>query len=164
MQTQTTTYTYTNVDIRRVAECFAADLAMLAGRTGAMTLEKAHDTAHDVALMAVHRCLAAVHIQLRNASGELEAAHKYTVREESGQLSGARPGGNDWPRMPGGRLAVLVVYSDVGRGRQLESSRRLLLSWGPSEVDDNYDKMSPAPGRQYASNGYGWDRSSYVAV
>lgn len=163
MQTQTTTYT--NVDIRRVTECFAADLAMLASRTGAMTLEKAHDTAHDVALMAVHRCLASAHIQLRNAYNQLEAAHKYTVREESGQLAGARPGGNDWPRMPGGSLAVLVSYSDVERGRQLESSGRLLLPWGPSDIDDDYDKnMSPVPGRQYASNGYGWDRSSYVSM
>ena len=160
---QTQTMTYTNVDIRRVAECFAADLKMLASRTGAMTQKEADDTAYDVTLMAMHRCLVRVHIQLLDASGYLKAAHEYTVRENS-DLHGSRPGGNDWPRMPEGNLVVIVSYSDRGKAEELKNGGQLRGKWTSSDLSTNYNGMSSESGRQYSSNGYSWDRSSYIAA
>ena len=160
----TQTMTYTNVDIRRVAERFTADLLMLVSRTGIMTPEWAREIAHDVTLMAVHRCLAGVHIQLRSPSNSLMAAHEYKVRPDTGELTGARPGGNDWPRTPGGDLTVIVSYSDENEAERLKKSGRLLQRWGPSSRSTDYCGMAHKSPRKYASNGYGWDRLSYVAA
>ena len=161
---QTQTMTYTNVDIRRVAECFAADLRMQAIRTGAMTQEKVDDMAYDVTLMAIHRCLARVHIQLLNTSGKLEAAHKYTVHENGDLQRSRRPGDNDWPRMPESKIVVVVSYSDMNKAQALKDSGQLRGNWTSSNLSTNYNGMSSESGRQYSSNGYGWDRSSYVAA
>ena len=161
---QTRTMTYTNVDIRRVAECFAADLAMLANRTAAKTQEWAREAAHDITLMAVHRCLDRVHIQLRNAPGRLVAVHEYKVRGDTGQLSGNLPGSNDWPRMPDGSLTVIVSYSNMDEAERLKKSGRLLHRWTPSKHSTDYNGMASKSARQYASNGYEWNRSSYVAA
>ena len=61
---QTRTATYTKVDIRRVVECFHADLSMLVARTGTMTQQWADDVAHDIRVMSEHECVAVVHVQL----------------------------------------------------------------------------------------------------
>lgn len=161
--------TYTNVDIRRVAECFTADLAMLASRTAALSQEKAKKLAHDVMLMAVHRCLAGVHIQLDDGHGRVVAAHEYKVKDfESQSLIYNKvseyPGGNNWPRMPDGRLVVIVSYSDGKAVERLKESGQLLINWSPSTRPTDYIGMRDGQGRRYSSNGYAWDRSSYVAA
>ena len=164
---QTRTMTYTNVDIRRVAECFAADLAMLASRTGAMSSQKVRETAHDVTLMAVHECLAGVHIQLVDGNQRVVAAHEYKVhgiQPAASPWSSDYPGGNNWPRMPDGRLMVVVSYSDRSKVQQLKEGKSLLINWSPSNQPTRYPGMSDKGVRQYSSNGYKWDRTSYIAA
>lgn len=158
----TATATFTKTDIRKVFENFAADLFMLVRRTGTMDLEWARDIAHDVMQMAISECLAAVHIQLLGASGHLEKVHKYTVRGE-GNWQEERPGANDWPRSPGGRLDVVVVYANTQIAEALKRNGALIRTWGPSGQPLDYSRMLGSGNREYSSNTYGLTRESYTA-
>ena len=169
--TITRAHTHTKVDIRRVVECFAADLAMLASRTAGMSQEDAKKLAHDVMLMAVSDCLSGVHIQLDDGCGNVVAAHEYKVRDSESQKSPVYgssdyPGGNNWPRMLNGRLVVIVLYADLEVAERLKSSGRLLINWSATDRLINYAGagMRGEEGRRYSSNSYAWDRTSYVAA
>ena len=159
---QTGTATYTKTDIRRVVECFHADLSMLVARTGTMTQQWADDTAHDIRVMSEHECVAVVHVQLLDANGRLVAAHKYDVLGV-GRWDQGRPGANNWPEIPRGMLVAIVYYKDAKAAdiaSQLRSSLR--LSWGTSHQSIDYSGMRSESGRQYSSQGYGWNRSSFT--
>lgn len=163
MQTQTRVGSI--VGIRKVFENFAADLSMLVRVTRTMDLQWAQNMAHDVMQMAIADCLSSVHVQLFNSYGMLERAHKYAVRK-GGDLSEDRPGGNYWPEVPGGRLVVLVYYSDRQEAEKLEQSGLLRLSWTPSGYSTNYSNLgmrTESTSREYSSHNYGLSRTSYSA-
>ena len=159
----TGTYTYTKVDIRRVAECFAADLAMLVSRTDTMDYKWAEETAYDITLMAQHECLDSVHVQLTSSTGVLLSAHKYKVEGLRENWGSNRPGENNWPRAPGGELRVIVAYSDNQKANDLKNSGKLLRNWSPTSQSIDYSEMRETAERTYSSNGYGWRRQSYKA-
>ena len=161
MQAQTLTRTTTKVDIRRVAECFAADLSMLVLRTKTMDLEWADDATHDITLMAVYGCLATVHVQLLDYNGKRVAAHVYKV-EGDGAWDQNRPGGNNWPNTPGGELVVIVSYSNSAKANQLKRDDKLRFNWSATNLDTNYLGMKRGKGRQYSSGSYGWSRTTYT--
>ena len=161
--TNTYTKTHTKVDVRKVFESFAADLSMLAMRTKTMGRQWVQDTAHDVELMALWDCLQSVHIQLFDARGYLQKAHRYNV-VSGGALGADRPGANNWPLMPDGRLAVIIFPSDADKFNRLVRENRFHLPWPPSNLSTNYWGMNPGAGRQYSSNGYGLTRDSFSAT
>lgn len=157
----TGTATSTKTDIRRVFEKFSADLSMLVRRTGTMSLEWAGDVAYDVTLMAMSECLASVHVHLLDAHGRREKVHEYKVRE--GEVSNdQRPGGNDWPHSPSGRMVVIVTYSDKEGAERLKRSGSLIRNWGPSVQSTDYSGMHVDGQREYSVNAYGLSRKSYT--
>lgn len=157
----TITHTHTRTDIRIVFEQFQTDLQMLAVRTHAMELNHAVNCANDVYLMALENCLKEVHIQLLDRYGNLVRAHQYSIVR--GKLSNSRPGGNVWPCLPNGILCVVVKYSDIYKGENLEKSGKLNLDWRPSSLSTNYYGMRKDSDRYYSSNGYGLRRDTFVA-
>lgn len=157
--TSTRTSTYTKTDIRKVFECFHADLSMLAQRTGTMCKSEVDNIAHDVLIFAEYKCLSVVHIQLRDSGGNLINAHEYKPNERMYRNS-ARPGGNSWPHDPTGNLAVILSYSD---GEIVEQIKKLLrITWSPTNFSTDYSRMKTLEPRQYASNGYGLERITYA--
>ena len=159
-QVRTVSETYTKVDIRKVLECFASDLAMLALRTKTMDAQWAINTAYDITLMAIEECLAAVNVQLFDARGIRIAAHAYQVNG-AGNWDQDRPGDNNWPSTPGGEIVVIVAYSDIAKADSLKRSGKLLRSWGPTSLDTDYSSMKVGGSKQYSSGSYGWSRKSY---
>jgi len=155
----TDTQIRTRIDIRRVFENFQADLRMLAVRTQAMELDHAEKCGDDVCLMAQAGCLDHVHIQLYDSYGNLVRVHHYSV-EEVMSSSSSRPGENRWPRLPNGRLRVVVTPFD---SRRLEGLKeRLKLSWSDSHLSTDYSDMRRSGAKLYASNGYGLRRDTFV--
>lgn len=159
----TYTKTHTKVDVRKVFENFAADLSMLAMRTGTMGQQWVQDTAHDVELMALWDCLRSVHVQSFDAYGRLQKAHRYNV-VSGGALGADRPGANDWNSTPGGHLAVIIFPSDADKFNRLEREKQFRRRWSPSNSSTNYSGMRSEPERQYSSNGYGLTRDSFSAT
>ena len=162
------TFTRTKTDIRKVFECFHADLCMLATRTGAMSPDEVDRIAHDVFVFAESRCLASVHIQLLNSSGVCINAHEYKPQENL-LSNGDRPGGNSWPYQPKGNIEVFLLYSDIPAANRVKSAGNLLhFTWAGSSMSTDYSDMSAdysdmeiSGSRQYASNGYGLTRATY---
>ena len=157
----TGTQTYTITDVRKAFEMFSADLSMLAYRTQAMDPIIANDIAADVCTMAQANCLTSVHVQLRDASGNLVRAHHYAIEE--GILSDSqRPGENRWPRMPDGIFSVLVTPLDNAKLDNLKQIGKLKLDWTSSNLSTDYSGMQSHGHRLYSSNSYGLQRRTYI--
>ena len=157
----TSTQTHTRTKIREVFESFEADLRMLAWRTQAMEITEVKKYADDILLMAQKKCLKNVHIQLRSCYGELLRVHEYSVKE--GLLaSSQRPGGNRWPRLPDGKLHVIVTLSDNLKWEDIKSSGQFKIPWSSSDLSTNYSGMYKESNRLYSSNGYGLQRDTFV--
>ena len=133
----------------------------LATRTGAMDQSYVKKIAHDVFIFAEHRCLSAVHIQLRDSRGHLVNAHKYKPNE-SIFGDGSRPGANSWPHEPDGRLVVILSYSDSGKAERAKAGQSLLCTWNPTNLSTDYSRMNTLEVRQYTSSGYGLERTTYA--
>ena len=158
----TSTQTYTQTDIRKVFECFKADLLMLALRTQAMDIKKVNDHAHDILLMAKNKCIKFVHIQLLDRDETIVKAHKYSIQESS-LSTPQRPGQNNWPSLPDGQLHVIVEECSDS-WKKLQVSGKFKISWGPSYLSTDYSGMQNEGVRFYSSNRYGLERNTFVSL
>jgi Bacterial HORMA domain family 1 len=163
--TATQTSTYTAADVGKVLDCFAADFDMVAQATGLRTRENARATSEDVTRMAVHGYLKEVNVYLEDETGRIVRAAKYEVSTDAALWTAQRPGNNLWPRLPGGRLNVYVVWSDAWR--RLSEARRqvfretLKRPWGTWDLDTSFPTLTRRADRDYASNNYGMRKSVF---
>ena len=156
----TSTYTYTKTDIRKVFENFHADLLMLATRTQAMEINSVDKYANDIILMAQEDCLKSVHIQLRDYYDRLVKVHRYSIQE--GLSDSQRPGDNKWPCLPNGKLHVIITLSDNSKWEKLQKLEKFQISWGSSSVSTDYSNMYNEGVRSYSSSSYGLQRDTFV--
>ena len=156
----TVTQTYTDTDIRKVVECFKADLLMLAVRTQAMNTKEVDDYAHDILLMAKNKCVKYIHIQLLDRYGSVVKAHKYSVKD-SLLSTPQRPGQNNWPNLPDGQLCI-IVEECPDNWEKLQQSGQLKIHWAPSSLSTDYSGMQTEGVKFYVSNSYGLQRDTFV--
>jgi len=165
MISSTYSYTYTVVDVRRVLDCFAADYDMIAQATGLETQDRVADTVHDVKLLAEMGYLARADIVLLDIHGAVIRAARYTVCPAASLWTMQRPGNNLWPRIPNGRLVVVVSYPQkwqrLGDEQQRAFQRSLRIPWSPSSIDLSYPGLSGWLDRRYASGAYGMEKIIY---
>jgi len=163
--TGTYTQTYTAVDIGKVLDCFAADFDGISQSTSLLTRDDVKAISADVKLMASRGYLREVNLCLLTDAGVALRAAKYTVNPSAGVLTASRPGGHLWPRTPGGNLTVVVSYTDVWKKLPEPSKegfrRELVRNWTPSGIDTSFPTLRASADRNYVSNGYGLQRSTY---
>jgi hypothetical protein len=163
--TITDSVSFTAADVIKVADRFGADLVMLTQSSEAMGATWAEDSIHDVKLMAKKDYIHRVSVILEDAAGRIIRARKYDVSKNAALWTSDRPGGNIWPRTPDGSMTVIVNYTDawsqLGSLAKENFNNTLRQSWGPSEVDTDFPKMSGQQSRRYASNAYGMQRMDY---
>ena len=147
---------YSDVDIRRVAECFATDLAMLVNKIGADDKDWAKKMESDVVLMAMHKCLAHIHVQLRDENENIMVAHRYDV---PGSLACSRS--DNWLHSSLEKLRVIVLCSDEQKREKLRQNGSFYIPWMSAEPPIDYSQMLEGDNRCYRSNNYRWDRTSY---
>ena len=157
MATYVQTRTYTRTDVRRVFENCIADIRMIAWRTQAIEETEARDVLDDVQIMAEEGCLTKVHIQLCNASGGIVKVHVYTATDGGG--TNERLGGNQWPRIPTGKVRVIVEVEEGERWNK--AKMRMKKNWGPSTYSTDYSGLTTAGTRTFSHGGYGLTRVSY---
>lgn len=155
--TQTATKTYTKVDIKRVFENCMADIRMIAWRTAAIEEEMAQEILEDVQIMAEEGCLKAIHVQLCDSAGDIIRAHRYTATD--GTTASERPGGNQWPRLPGGEVRIFVTV-DLSQKWE-RAKKRLNKNWGTSSYSTDYSGLTQKGTRTFSHGGYGLTRHSY---
>jgi hypothetical protein len=161
--TNTATETYSVVDIETVARRFTADLIMIAQSSGAITEAKARDYAHDVEALAKKGYLKKVDLTLLSGGVEIKAA-TFIVNTAAGSLAMSRPGGVLWPRVASPYLRIVLFYTDTYSDAARDSMRgKLRISWSPTDADTSHASLKGMGGRDYASNGYGFQRLDYAA-
>lgn len=165
--TESSTYeiSYTIADIGRVFDCFAADLDGIAQSTLLLDHDYVKRICNDLKLMAQHKYLAEVNIVLRGPTGKEIRANKYEVLTEAGQLTAAQPGNFLWPRIVGGRLSVVAIYSEAWKTlpdwRKESFRKELRLDWVTSDIDTSFPGLVSTIDRAYVSSGYGLRKSVY---
>jgi Bacterial HORMA domain family 1 len=165
--TGTQTRTYTVDDVRKVVDNFAADFSMMAQATGLCTRESVAETVSDLKTLAEQGYLIDVKLILKDASGTQLLAAVYTVFEAAAGWTSGRPGGNLWPRTPGGVLKVVAALSPIwwamtpDRKASYISRHGLNSPWDLTTEDTSFAGLASSAGQRYASNGYGWERMNY---
>lgn len=158
----TESYTYTTADIEAVVRRFTTDIVMIASSTGAITEAKARDYACDVEALSTRGYLRAVDLSLLSNGVEVRAT-TYVVNPSAGSLTMARPGGLLWPRVSNPYLQIVLSYTAAydDAARQLMSGR-LRIGWVPTTADTSHSTLSRSGGRDYASNGWGMQRTDFA--
>ena len=163
----TQTATFTNVDIRKVVENFAADFSMMSQATGLRTRESVAQVVYDLRVFAEYACLVGVTLILRDKHGvKLRAANSEVSESATGWVS-EQPGNNLWPKTPGGSLFVLATMNSnwwnktsAGKDAFLKN-QSLNGTWDLTTEDNSLTGLTSSAGQKYASRGYGWERTNY---
>lgn len=166
--TGTQTNTYTVADVRKVVDNFAADFSMMAQATGLRSRESVAETVSDLKIFAEYGYLINVKLVLKDAAGTQIRGAAYTVSDAASGWTSERPGGNLWPRTPGGALKVVAALNDDWWAKTSDQKAAFIdrhslnNPWEVTTEDTSFSGLSASAGQKYASNGYGWDRTNYA--
>ena len=80
---------------------------MIAESSGTWSRSLVDNYVSDITYMAKRNYLSFVDLTLMNAGVEIRAV-RYTVNENSGELTSSLPGGVLWPRLTGATLRIVV--------------------------------------------------------
>lgn len=159
--TNTQTETYSVVDIEATFRRFKTDLLMIADSTASMTREQAENYAYDAEYLAKKGYLKSVDVTLIVNSVEKKAA-RYTVTDLAKDLENSRPGGVLWPRFDGGKIRVILSYSESYTAAHKENAKKhLKINWTPTSEDISHPNLTSNNGRNFISNAYGIQRNDY---
>lgn len=100
-------------EMRKVMECVASDIRMLAVRTQAMTPQATGRIIEALYAAAEKDLVREIHVALFDRDGSAVKGYKY-MRTISPYKEANRPGGNRWPVTPGGMLEVCWVPISTG--------------------------------------------------
>lgn len=161
----TDSHTYTAADIVKVADRFAADLAMIAQSTQEMSSVEVSEYVSDIKELAKARYLERISVVLFDGNRNEVRARRYEVSTNAELWSSDRPGDNLWPQVVGGSLEVIVSYSAAWRALSDSAKANfkagLKIPWSPSSVDVGFPGLTGTLGRRYASNAYGMQRTDF---
>ncbi len=166
--TGTQSKTFTSADIKKVVDNFAADFSMMAQATGLRSRESVAETVSDLKTLAALGYLIDVKLILKDANGKQIRASVYKVSEAAVGWVSERPGGNLWPRTPGGSLKVIATLSSAWWGKTADEKATFIdkygmnSPWDRTDEDTSFSGLQSSQGQRYASNGYGWERTNYA--
>ena len=164
----TTTQTYTVVDIRKTFENFQAELGMIARRTKKWEQSYVEDVSYDVIKLAENKYLKSVDIVLMNSKTDKPVrATRYTVSLDGKTMKGDRAGGNNWSNIPDTYLHVIVKYSDSwGRlseeqQQEFRNNNSFKINWSPTSVDTTYSHLEKEQAQLFGSKGYELQKENF---
>ena len=160
--TNTSSETYSVVDIENVFRRITADFVMIATSTGGASEESARKWAHDAELLAKKGYLKSIDLTLFS-NGVEEKAVQYEVDTTSGALTMSRPGGVRWPKVNNPNLRINLIYTAAyTTDARAKLAGQLKINWEPSYADLSHSSLTGSDGRSYSSNGYGIQRKDFA--
>lgn len=161
VSTSTATTTYSIADIEIVMRRVTADLIMIASSTGAITENEAREYGHDIELLGAKGYLQSVDVTLLNGGKEIKAI-RFDVNLSAESLTMSRPGGVLWPRVETPYLRIVLIYTPQYTPEAKEYiSKKLKVSWAPTNTDLSHMALKTLAGRDYVSNSYGVQRKDF---
>lgn len=157
----TTTKTYTVIDIRKTFESLEADIRTIVRRTNAWDIQYMNDVLHDVLALAENEYLATLDIAQLDTNSKPLHAVRYTTNPNGIVSSGDRAGqNNDWVEVPNSRLVVILSYTS--KWQKMNEVQRIdfrtandfKINWVHSDIDTRYPGLTSSQAQTYASNGY----------
>lgn len=157
----TTTNTYTVLDIRKTFESLEADIRTIVRRTNTWDIAYVDDVLHDVLVLAENDYLATIDVTQLDANDKPLHAVRYTINTNGTVSSGDRAGqNNDWMEVANSKLVVILSYTPKWR-EKTDAARRAFMSengfrinWVRSSIDTRYPGLTSSQAQTYASNGY----------
>lgn len=157
----TESQSYSVTDIEKVMRRFTADLLMIAQSSGSLSEAKAREYAHDIECLADEGYLSKVDLTLFSGNVEVRAT-QFVVNTSAGSLSMSRPGGVLWPRLASPWLRIILSYTTAyDSAARAALQKRLKINWVASYDDTSHASLTRSGGRDYASNGFGLQRTDF---
>lgn len=158
--TNTTTNTYTVLDVRKTFENCEADIRTIARRTNKWTMEHVDDVFHDILKFAEKYYLQTISITLINkTTGLAIRATKFTIKEMGNETASERAGkNNDWPDIDNTSLSIILQntnkWNNLTSEEKSDFENELTLNWGSTNINTNFPHLQQSNAQLYASNGY----------
>jgi Bacterial HORMA domain family 1 len=165
--TNTTTSTYTVLDIRKTFEGCETDIRTIARRTGKWSMEYVDNIFHDILILAENEYLHSVDIALQeNSTDKILKASKFIVNSAGNKNESERAGkNNDWADIPNTHLAVILEYTQKWKNLSPESKtnfrNKFKVSWEASNIDNSFPHLSKIDAQLYASKGYELQKTNF---
>lgn len=159
--TATATDTYSTVDVENVVRHFAADLRMIAESSGTWSRSEVENYVADITYMAKKKYLTFVDLTLLNAGVEIRAV-RYSVNENSGELTSSRPGGVLWPRVTGATLRIVIGPTQKWETEPPDRTQ-FRIAWSSTSTDLSHSGLKATDGRNFTSNAFGFQRKDYTS-
>lgn len=163
---QSYTDSYSAADVVKVADRFGSDLEMIGQSSGVLSEARKAGIVSDVKELAKKGYIKQISVVLFDSNGDEVRGRKYVVSTDASLWTSDRPGDNLWPRTVGGSLSIVLHYTEawsaLGETGQAAFRAGLQRPWGPSDVDTSFPALSGTPGRRYASNAFGLERTDYA--
>lgn len=157
----TTTKTYTVLDIRKTFESLEADIRTIVRRTNTWDISYVDDVLHDVLAFAENEYLATVDVTQLDENDKPLHAVRYTINANGIVSSGDRAGqNNDWIEVANSKLVVILSHSPKWKimtpalQQAFMANNGFKINWVPSKINTRYPGLTPTQAQTYASNGY----------
>ena len=164
----TTTKTYTVLDIRKTFESLDADIRTIVRRTKTWDISYVDDVLHDVLVLAENEYLATVDVTQLDSNGKPLHAVRYTINANGTISSGDRAGqNNDWMEVANSTLVVILSYTPKWKNmsdaqhREFQTANGFKINWVRSAIDTRYPGLTSSQAQTYASNGYELSKKNY---
>lgn len=165
----TTTKTYTILDIRKTFESLEADVRTIVRRTNTWDISYVDDVLHDVLVLAENEYLATVDVTQLDSNDKPLHAVRYTINANGTVSSGDRAGhNNDWMEVTNSKLVMILSYTAKWRGMtdaqhsEFKAANNFRVSWVCSSIDTRYPGLTPSQAQTYASNGYELSKRNFM--
>lgn len=157
----TTTKTYTVLDIRKTFESLEADIRTIVRRTNAWDIAYVDDVLHDILALAENEYLSTVDVTQLDVNGKPLHAVRYTINSNGTVSSGDRAGqNNDWMEVANSKLVVILSYTPKWKvmtevqHQNFMNANGFKITWVRSSIDTRYPGLTSSQAQTYASNGY----------
>jgi len=168
MAYNTTTVTFTVIDIRKTFENFEADLRMIARRTNMWTQDYVSEIAHDIIKLAEAKYLNYIDITLVDAYNQPIRAVRYNISLDGRSMKGVRAGGNNWTAVPNSKLRAIIFYNSDWHNltdtekNNFQQQNHFKINWTSSSIDTTYSHLNSNSARTYASKGYELNKIDFI--
>ncbi|ADB40835.1 hypothetical protein [Spirosoma linguale] len=163
----TSTSTYTVLDVRKAFENCEADIRTIARRTGKWTMAYVDQIFHDIMILAEKDYLYSVDVALLdNATGQVLRASKFVVNSQGRATDSERAGkNNDWTDIANTSLTVILAYTSKWKALTITQrsnvQKDLQLSWSPSSINNSFPHLASSSAQLYASKGFELQKTNY---